>query len=81
MTAMNILAKNVKRLRSIRNLTQKELADMAGTSYPRISEIETGSGNPTVDSVERIAAALEIKVHELFLEIPAPKLRSSKKRA
>lgn len=43
-------------------LTQEELADRAGTTQARISEIERGVGNPTLDTVERILAALRAAV-------------------
>lgn len=39
-------------------LTQEELAERAGTTQARISEIERGLGNPTLDTVERVFAAL-----------------------
>src|SRR5881409_2015473 len=39
-------------------LTQTELARRAGTSQARISELERGEANPTVDTLARIAAAL-----------------------
>jgi transcriptional regulator with XRE-family HTH domain len=41
-------------------LTQEELADRAGTTQARISEIERGVGNPTLDTVERVFAALRV---------------------
>jgi len=39
-------------------LTQAELARRAGTSQARISELERGEANPTVDTLARIAGAL-----------------------
>ena len=39
-------------------LTQEELAERAGTTQARVSEIERGVGNPTLDTVGRIFAAL-----------------------
>jgi transcriptional regulator with XRE-family HTH domain len=39
-------------------LTQEELAARAGTTQARISEIEHGIGNPTLDTVTRVMAAL-----------------------
>jgi transcriptional regulator with XRE-family HTH domain len=39
-------------------LTQEELAARAGTTQARISEIERGVGNTTMDTLERVLAAL-----------------------
>jgi len=39
-------------------LTQEELADRAGSTQARISEIERGVGNTTMDTLERVFAAL-----------------------
>jgi len=39
-------------------LTQEELAERAGSTQARISEIERGVGNTTMDTLERVFAAL-----------------------
>lgn len=39
-------------------LTQGDLAARAGTTQARISEMETGDGNPTVETVAKVFAAL-----------------------
>ncbi len=39
-------------------LTQEELAERAGTTQARISELERGVGNSTMDTVERVFVAL-----------------------
>ena len=36
------------------NLTQKDVAEMAGTTFKSISEIELGIRNPTLDTLNRI---------------------------
>lgn len=41
-------------------LTQEELAARAGTTQARISELEHGAGNPTMDTMERVFAALRV---------------------
>ena len=40
--ALLMTGQDLKKLREIANLTQKELADKLGTSHPRISDWETG---------------------------------------
>jgi transcriptional regulator with XRE-family HTH domain len=61
------LAHNIRRLRQTRNWSQEELADAAGgLRQAAISEIENGRGNPTLDTLEHIAAALGCRVRDLF---------------
>lgn len=39
--------------------TQVELAEIVGTTQAAIARIEAGTANPTVQTIERIAAALD----------------------
>lgn len=54
----------LKEVLSEKGLSQKELAERLGISVVGMSKIATG--NPTVDTLERIAKALDIEVWELF---------------
>lgn len=59
-----------ERLRELRlayHITQEELAERAGLSYKFIGEIERGQANPTIDTMWRLAKALRVEIHELFL--------------
>ncbi len=61
--------------RSALRLSQEELADRAGLHRTYISDLERGARNPTLDSLERLAAALEISTAALFHQAskdPAP---------
>jgi transcriptional regulator with XRE-family HTH domain len=60
------LAKNVKRLRAVRGLSQDELADQVGVQTPAISHLENRRGNPTLATLEKLAAALGVRFTELF---------------
>ena len=40
------------------NLTQKDVAEMAGTTFKSISEIELGIRNPTLNTLNRILDVL-----------------------
>jgi transcriptional regulator with XRE-family HTH domain len=63
-TAMN-LARNAHRLRRALGWSQTRLAEEAGTSQPRIAEIEAGAGNPTLRTLTKLARALGTEVPEL----------------
>jgi len=61
------LARNLKRLRDKRGWSQEELAGEAGDlRQAAVSEIETGRANPTLDTLERLATALGVRVRDLF---------------
>jgi transcriptional regulator with XRE-family HTH domain len=62
----NILARNVRKLRLERGLSQEELAAEASTRQALVSEIESGDANPTLDSLARLAQALQVDLAELF---------------
>jgi len=49
--------------RSEQNITQEELAQMVGTQKSNISRFESGSYNPSLDFVIKIAKSLGKEVH------------------
>jgi len=57
---------NLARIRKARKLTQTQLAEAVGANQATISKIEKGLGNPTLDMIERIAAALKVHPSQLF---------------
>lgn len=57
---------NLARIRSERGLTQSQLAEAIGANQATISKIESGRGNPTLDLINRIAAALDVHPSALF---------------
>jgi len=52
--------------RIIKNLTQEDLANKAGSSQIRISLLERGLAQPTLEEAARIAAVLGSKSEEIF---------------
>jgi DNA-binding XRE family transcriptional regulator len=61
-----VIARNVLGLRVRGGITQTELARRAGTSQPRIAQIESAQANLTVDTLDRIAAAFGVNTATLF---------------
>lgn len=51
----------LKRIRKLSGLTQRELAHLANTSQVHISRIETGKQESTLNMIERISKALQLK--------------------
>ena len=64
--ARRILARNLRRLRLERRWSQHDLAAEARTRQALVSAIEIGAANPTLASLEKLAATLEVTVAELF---------------
>lgn len=57
----------IKELCKEKGITMESLAAGIGTSQASISRIITGSGNPTIESLERIANYLGVGVADLFV--------------
>lgn len=64
------VAWHVRRLRVERGLSQEALAVDAGVDRGYVSGIERGTFNPTLEILDRLAAALSVDVGE-FLVLPA----------
>ena len=66
MSLRRIVARNLKRLRLERGLSQEELADLAGLNRNYIGMIERQENAATVDTLEALAKALEVEPARLF---------------
>lgn len=65
LTAEN-LALNMRALREARGLSQQQLAQISGVPRATWGYLESGSGNPTLAVLVRVAAALQTTVEELL---------------
>lgn len=54
--------------RGRRGISQEELAERAGLHRTYVSDIERGARNVSLESIEKLASALEISVSTLFLQ-------------
>jgi transcriptional regulator with XRE-family HTH domain len=63
-----VVARNVRILREQRGLSLAELARRAGLAKQTLSNLEQGTGNPTVDTLFSIATALGVPVTRLVAE-------------
>lgn len=60
------LGKNIKYFRKERELTQEELAEKVGVSLEFIGRIEIATSKPSLDTLFKIAKALNIEPYELI---------------
>lgn len=54
--------KIIKERRAILGLTQQDLSDFTGLSIRFIKSVETGKGNPSVQSLTKIAEVLGLEI-------------------
>lgn len=67
MAQENKIGKNIKKLRQTKGLSQDRLSKAADVSYNSIIKLETGGiTNPTIETLQKIAKALEIQVDDLL---------------
>lgn len=59
--------------REFRKLTQAELSNIVNISQGDISDIETGKANPTLSTLERLAAGLQMKLKISLTPCDLPK--------
>ena len=63
---LSTLAKNIRKLREKRNISQDKLSKLAGIAHNTIIKIETGLiKNPKIETVQNIADAFGISLDEL----------------
>jgi transcriptional regulator with XRE-family HTH domain len=59
------LAANVRHLREARGQTQAQIAKLAGIPRATWGHLETGSANPTLAVLDKVATALQVPIEEL----------------
>lgn len=64
--AQLLFARNMKRIRLEKKLTQENVAEGAGLHPNYISSVERGERNISIANIERIAAALAVPMAELL---------------
>lgn len=53
----------VRQFRKIRHLTLDHLSNRTGISKSNLSKIENGKGNPSLETITRLALALNVTFH------------------
>ena len=60
--------KAVRAIRQDKKISQEELGDLCGLHRTYISDIELGKRNVSLENIDKIAHALQVKKSELFAE-------------
>lgn len=53
--------------RNNKKLTLKQLQDLTGISKTTLNDIENGKNSPTLDQLEKIAKALNMRISDLYI--------------
>jgi ribosome-binding protein aMBF1 (putative translation factor) len=61
------LARRVKALREAKRLSQNQLAELTGTKQPAIARLESGRVMPRLDLLQKIAAAMGMRLDVRFV--------------
>lgn len=61
--------KTVRTIRQSKKISQEELADLCGLHRTYISDVELGKRNVSLENIDKIAHALQVKKSELFGEV------------
>ena len=59
----------VRAIRQDKKISQEELGDLCGLHRTYISDIELGKRNVSLENIDKIAHALQVKKSELFVEV------------
>lgn len=65
------MGNNLRQLRQEAKLSQAKFALMIGLDRSNYSEIESGIGNVTIDTLEKIAEGLQVSLSDLLRDVGA----------
>lgn len=60
------IGENIRLARKARGLTQKQLGDLCGMADSAIRRYELGNGRPKIETIQRIAKALDVDPFSLM---------------
>ena len=60
------LGERIKEVRKAKGFTQEQLAELVDIEQKHVSRIELGKNAPTIDRLEKIAAALNVPMGSFF---------------
>ncbi len=64
-----IIGQRIRHYRTEKGLSQEKLAEMAGCHPTYIGQVERGEKNATLESVEKMASAMNLPLSKLFEKI------------
>ena len=69
MVTAELIGKVIQDLRKSRGMSQEVLSGLAGLDRTHYSKIERGLRSPTIDTLFKIAHALDLQPHDIMISI------------
>lgn len=66
-----VLGQRIRNYRIGKGLSQEKLAELSGCHHTYIGQIERGEKNATIESIVKIAVALDVSLSKLFEKLGA----------
>jgi len=66
--ARRIFAENLRKARQVKELSQEDLAELAGLHRTYVGSVERAERNVSIDNLERLAAAVGVALPSLLQE-------------
>lgn len=63
------VGQRIRNYRTKRNLSQEKLAELSGCHPTYIGQLERGEKNATIESIDKIATALNVSLSKLFEQL------------
>ena len=74
-----LLGEKIRNIRKSKNLSQEHVAYLASLSPAHLGQIERGNKKPTVETINKIAEALDVTIIDLFnFDIPQVEVLAEK---
>ena len=70
MAASTPIGLQIKTIRTRNNMTLKQLSEQTDLSIGFLSQLERGMSSVAIDSLEKIAEALDVPLTSFFNEVP-----------
>ena len=64
-----VIGQRIRNYRTTAGLSQEKLAELSGCHPTYIGQLERGEKNATVESIEKIASALNVSLSKLFEQL------------
>ena len=71
---MNI-GENIKRIRKVKGISQKDLAKKLSVSQQNLSQYESGKRKPKLETIAKIAIALDVPLDSIIRDSPMDLLK------
>lgn len=81
MVTAELIGKVIQDLRKSRGMSQEVLSGLAGLDRTHYSKIERGLRSPTIDTLFKIAHALDLQPHDIMISIEAAVCKQGQKEA